>query len=157
MTSTTGTWLWAGTITTCSSTRLPLLHVTLVSSKIQKIVGPRKRIVSGALLEHGCPNNWTFKNAFYFVGTVITTIGYGNVAPKTKQGKVGLVNYSRFANCIYFCKIFCVVYALFGVPYFYYLMKVTGNYLHRIVKTAGQYRFHGKKTTIFLYITIGFW
>ena len=50
----------------------------------------------GALLEHGCPNNWTFKNAFYFVGTVITTIGYGNVAPKTKYGKVRLSNFNFF-------------------------------------------------------------
>ena len=86
------------------------------------------------------------------MGTVITTIGYGNVAPKTKYGKV---ENSRQMRVNYF-QMFCVVYALFGVPYFYYLMKVTGNYLHKFVKSAGFYRFRGKKTTITLYIVIGF-
>ena len=40
------------------------------------------------MLDEGCPNNWNFQNAFYFVGTVITTIGYGNMYPQTMKGKV---------------------------------------------------------------------
>ncbi|XP_062981469.1 potassium channel subfamily K member 16 [Elgaria multicarinata webbii] len=45
------------------------------------------------------PSNWDFSNSFFFAGTVVTTIGYGNLAPSTVDGQV-----------------FCVFYALFGVP-----------------------------------------
>ncbi|NXK81243.1 KCNKG protein, partial [Amazona guildingii] len=45
------------------------------------------------------PSNWDFSNSFFFAGTVITTIGYGNLSPSTVAGQM-----------------FCVFYALFGVP-----------------------------------------
>nr|XP_025978787.1 potassium channel subfamily K member 16 [Dromaius novaehollandiae]XP_025978788.1 potassium channel subfamily K member 16 [Dromaius novaehollandiae] len=45
------------------------------------------------------PSNWDFGNSFFFAGTVVTTIGYGNLAPSTVAGQV-----------------FCVFYAFFGVP-----------------------------------------
>ncbi|XP_019732387.1 potassium channel subfamily K member 5 [Hippocampus comes] len=44
-------------------------------------------------------NNWNWPNAVIFAATVITTIGYGNIAPKTAVGRV-----------------FCIFYGLFGVP-----------------------------------------
>ncbi|NXC67643.1 KCNKG protein, partial [Anhinga anhinga] len=44
-------------------------------------------------------SNWDFSNSFFFAGTVVTTIGYGNQSPSTVAGQ-----------------IFCVFYALFGVP-----------------------------------------
>ncbi|UXI16793.1 hypothetical protein NH340_JMT02736 [Sarcoptes scabiei] len=43
--------------------------------------------------------NWNFINSFFFAITVITTIGYGHLTPSTIIGK-----------------IFCIVYALFGIP-----------------------------------------
>ncbi|KAH9394223.1 hypothetical protein TYRP_004272, partial [Tyrophagus putrescentiae] len=43
--------------------------------------------------------NWSFINSFFFAITVTTTIGYGHLTPST-----------------FFGKIFCIVYALFGIP-----------------------------------------
>ncbi|XP_072546373.1 potassium channel subfamily K member 16-like isoform X2 [Salminus brasiliensis] len=45
------------------------------------------------------PSNWDFGSSFFFAGTVVTTIGYGNLSPTTFQGQV-----------------FCVFYALCGIP-----------------------------------------
>ncbi|OTF81205.1 Acid-sensitive two pore domain K+ channel dTASK-6-like protein, partial [Euroglyphus maynei] len=43
--------------------------------------------------------NWSFINSFFFAITVITTVGYGHLTPRTIMGK-----------------IFCIIYALFGIP-----------------------------------------
>ncbi|KAH0620279.1 hypothetical protein JD844_020435 [Phrynosoma platyrhinos] len=51
---------------------------------------------------NGVPNersNWDFSNSFFFVGSMLSTIGYGNLSPKTAGGQ-----------------LFCVVFALFGIP-----------------------------------------
>nr|XP_033808978.1 potassium channel subfamily K member 16-like [Geotrypetes seraphini] len=44
-------------------------------------------------------SNWDFSSSFFFVGSIVTTIGYGTLAPRTAGGQ-----------------IFCVFYALFGIP-----------------------------------------
>uniref|UniRef100_A0A3B3W212 Potassium channel, subfamily K, member 10b n=1 Tax=Poecilia latipinna TaxID=48699 RepID=A0A3B3W212_9TELE len=55
---------------------------------------------------------WDMGSAFFFVGTVITTIGYGNIAPSTEGGK-----------------IFCIFYAIFGIPLFGFLLAGIGDQL----------------------------
>ncbi|XP_017546220.1 potassium channel subfamily K member 10b isoform X1 [Pygocentrus nattereri] len=60
-------------------------------------------------------SHWDLGSAFFFVGTVITTIGYGNIAPSTEGGK-----------------IFCILYAIFGIPLFGFLLAGIGDQLGTI-------------------------
>ncbi|XP_026173740.1 potassium channel subfamily K member 10a [Mastacembelus armatus] len=60
-------------------------------------------------------SHWDLGSAFFFAGTVITTIGYGNIAPSTEGGK-----------------IFCIVYAIFGIPLFGFLLAGVGDQLGTI-------------------------
>lgn len=43
--------------------------------------------------------SWSFGQSLFFAGTIVTTIGYGHVTPLSEGGK-----------------IFCIVYALVGIP-----------------------------------------
>lgn len=44
-------------------------------------------------------STWDWGNSVIFAATIVTTIGYGNVAPKTERGRV-----------------FCILYGLCGIP-----------------------------------------
>ncbi|XP_076239929.1 potassium channel subfamily K member 13-like [Calliopsis andreniformis] len=39
---------------------------------------------------------WDFPGSFHFVGTIVSTIGYGNTTPQTRAGKVAAVLYGFF-------------------------------------------------------------
>ncbi|XP_029468697.1 potassium channel subfamily K member 4 [Rhinatrema bivittatum] len=56
--------------------------------------------------------NWDIGSSFFFAGTIITTIGYGNISPKTDGGR-----------------IFCIFYALVGIPLFGILLAGVGDHL----------------------------
>uniref|UniRef100_A0A3B4XRV0 Potassium two pore domain channel subfamily K member 16 n=1 Tax=Seriola lalandi dorsalis TaxID=1841481 RepID=A0A3B4XRV0_SERLL len=58
------------------------------------------------------PSNWDFSSSFFFAGTVVTTIGYGNLSPSTVSGQV-----------------FCVFYALCGIPLNIAFLKQLGKCL----------------------------
>ncbi|XP_052009164.1 potassium channel subfamily K member 2 [Xyrauchen texanus] len=58
---------------------------------------------------------WDLSSSFFFAGTVITTIGFGNVSPHTKGGR-----------------IFCIIYALLGIPLFGFLLAGVGDQLGTI-------------------------
>ncbi|XP_028994278.1 potassium channel subfamily K member 16-like [Betta splendens] len=57
-------------------------------------------------------SNWDFSSSFFFAGTVVTTIGYGNLSPSTVSGQV-----------------FCVLYALGGIPLNLAFLKQLGKCL----------------------------
>ncbi|XP_071376215.1 potassium channel subfamily K member 5a [Centroberyx affinis] len=67
-------------------------------------------------------NNWNWPNAVIFAATVITTIGYGNIAPKTSAGRV-----------------FCIFYGLFGVPLCLTWISELGKFFGGRSKHLGQY------------------
>ncbi|KAM8947309.1 potassium channel, subfamily K, member 16-like [Pelodytes ibericus] len=67
------------------------------------------------------PSNWDFSNSFFFAGTVITTIGYGNLYPSTVSGQV-----------------FCVFYALFGVPLNVAFLNLIGKGLNTHLVALGK-------------------
>ncbi|KAK9498573.1 hypothetical protein O3M35_003174 [Rhynocoris fuscipes] len=65
---------------------------------IEEVVRASNRGVSAAQNVSGEPN-WSFGQSLFFSSTVVTTIGYGHVTPLSKGGKV-----------------FCMIYAMFGIP-----------------------------------------
>ncbi|XP_059372741.1 potassium channel subfamily K member 4 [Carassius carassius] len=64
-------------------------------------------------------SRWDPSNAFFFCGTIITTIGFGNVSPKTKGGQ-----------------LFCIFYALVGIPMFGILLAGVGDHLGTLLRRA---------------------
>ncbi|KAM4693979.1 potassium channel subfamily K member 3 [Discoglossus pictus] len=83
------------------------------------------------LKPHKAGVQWAFAGSFYFAITVITTIGYGHAAPSTDGGKV-----------------FCMFYALLGIPLTLVMFQSLGErintfvryLLHRIKKCLGMRR-----------------
>ncbi|ELT90934.1 hypothetical protein CAPTEDRAFT_120045 [Capitella teleta] len=65
---------------------------------------------------HKAGIQWKFSGAFYFATTVITTIGYGHSAPKTIGGKM-----------------FCMCYALAGIPLNLVMFQSIGERLNIFV------------------------
>ncbi|XP_042359709.1 potassium channel subfamily K member 3a [Plectropomus leopardus] len=83
------------------------------------------------LKPHKAGVQWKFAGSFYFAITVITTIGYGHAAPSTYGGKV-----------------FCMLYALLGIPLTLVMFQSVGErintfvryLLHRLKKCLGMRR-----------------
>jgi potassium channel subfamily K protein 1 len=61
--------------------------------------------------------NWSFGQSVFYAGTVLTTIGYGNVSPLTKLGK-----------------IFCMLFAIVGIPVTLLLLYAI---IERLMKLTG--------------------
>ncbi|XP_069810310.1 potassium channel subfamily K member 17 isoform X2 [Dendropsophus ebraccatus] len=71
-------------------------------------------------------NRWDYTGSFFFSVTAITTIGYGNLAPNTSAGQ-----------------IFCVFFALFGIPLNLILLNRIGQKMLGLVQKSTN--FLGKK------------
>ncbi|KAL1252889.1 hypothetical protein QQF64_017582 [Cirrhinus molitorella] len=63
--------------------------------------------------------SWDLASAFFFCGTIVTTIGYGNISPKTEWGQ-----------------FFCICYTLVGIPLFGFLLAAAGDHLGTSLRNA---------------------
>ncbi|OCT64886.1 hypothetical protein XELAEV_18041123mg [Xenopus laevis] len=102
--------------------------------RIVASMGTLKQVITEAVkqgihpLENQTKNshsNWDMSSSFFFAGTVVTTIGYGTLAPRTPGGQ-----------------IFCVIYALFGIPLNIIVLGHVGKLLSRMCHRFGQYCFN---------------
>ncbi|KAM9722965.1 potassium channel subfamily K member 5-like [Menidia menidia] len=66
-------------------------------------------------------NTWDWANSVIFAATIVTTIGYGNVAPKTKGGR-----------------IFCILYGLCGIPLCLVWISELGSFFGDRAKRLSQ-------------------
>ncbi|KAK1904258.1 Potassium channel subfamily K member 2 [Dissostichus eleginoides] len=64
-------------------------------------------------------SRWDLASAFFFCGTIITTIGFGNLSPRTWYGQ-----------------LFCVGYALVGIPMFGILLAGVGDHMGTVLRRA---------------------
>jgi len=74
-------------------------------------------VVFNKTLRPACAHNWYYHNALFFAGTVVTTIGYGNISPSTEGGMV-----------------FCLLYAIFGIPLFGIMLLAIGEKMAKRAK-----------------------
>ncbi|KAM9376206.1 uncharacterized protein kcnk4a [Pholidichthys leucotaenia] len=62
---------------------------------------------------------WDLASTIFFCGTIITTIGFGNLSPRT-----------------WFGQLFCVCYALVGIPMFGILLAGVGDHMGTVLRRA---------------------
>ncbi|XP_041843144.1 potassium channel subfamily K member 5-like [Melanotaenia boesemani] len=66
-------------------------------------------------------NTWDWTNSVVFAATIVTTIGYGNVAPKTQGGRA-----------------FCILYGLCGIPLCLVWISELGSFFGDRAKRLSQ-------------------
>ncbi|KAM8868824.1 potassium channel subfamily K member 5b [Spinachia spinachia] len=66
-------------------------------------------------------NSWDWANSVIFAATIVTTIGYGNVSPKTKGGRM-----------------FCILYGLCGIPLCLVWISELGSFFGDRAKRLSQ-------------------
>jgi voltage-gated potassium channel len=85
-------------------------------------------LIIGTIAYHAL-EKWTYVDALYFSTVTLTTIGYGDIVPKTVGGK-----------------LFTVFFALTGIAIMFYLLTVMGtSYIHYLEQQRPVIRSHVQK------------
>ncbi|XP_059137015.1 potassium channel subfamily K member 2 [Peromyscus eremicus] len=94
-------------------------HACVNSTELDDLIQQIVAAINAGIIPLGNSSNqvshWDLGSSFFFAGTVITTIGFGNISPRTEGGK-----------------IFCIIYALLGIPLFGFLLAGVGDQLGTI-------------------------
>ncbi|XP_026197689.1 potassium channel subfamily K member 2 isoform X1 [Anabas testudineus] len=94
-------------------------HACVNSTELEDLIKQVVSAVRAGVNPSGNSSNqtslWDLSSSFFFAGTVITTIGFGNISPHTEGGR-----------------IFCIIYALLGIPLFGFLLAGVGDQLGTI-------------------------
>ncbi|NWZ19230.1 KCNKH protein, partial [Asarcornis scutulata] len=88
-------------------------HTCLRGAALQRLIqGIIEAYKSGVTLQGNSTSlgRWDFSGSFFFSISAITTIGYGNLSPSTVAGR-----------------IFCILFALFGIPLNLVLLNEIGQ------------------------------
>lgn len=98
-------------------------HSCVTEGEFHKLVKGVVSAVEAGLDVNSLPANfssrWDIASAFFFSGTIITTIGFGNLSPRTWHGQ-----------------LFCVCYALVGIPMFGILLAGVGDHMGTVLRRA---------------------
>ncbi|XP_075977013.1 open rectifier K[+] channel 1 [Anticarsia gemmatalis] len=101
------------------------------------------------------PYRWDFYHSFFFSYTVVSTIGYGNLAPTTHLGRILMIFYGLFG-----IPINGILLANLGEYFGMQLISVYRKYKKRNEKRAHNLGYHftnlGMLGQIFLYLVPGF-
>ncbi|CAM2116403.1 potassium channel, subfamily K, member 16-like isoform X1 [Caretta caretta] len=85
-------------------------------------------------------SNWDLSNSFFFVGAVVSTIGYGTLCPKTSAGQ-----------------IFCVFFASFGIPFNIVFLHRVSKMLSLLCERLGRWLYEkGMKKKKIKFLTLLF-
>uniref|UniRef100_A0A8C4QG56 Potassium two pore domain channel subfamily K member 10 n=1 Tax=Eptatretus burgeri TaxID=7764 RepID=A0A8C4QG56_EPTBU len=94
-------------------------HTCVASDELEQLIHTITIAVKGGVNPIANSTNvtshWGLGDAFFFAGTVITTIGFGNTAPSSEGGR-----------------IVCIVYSIIGIPLFGILLAGVGDQLGTI-------------------------
>ncbi|XP_072293754.1 potassium channel subfamily K member 10 [Eucyclogobius newberryi] len=86
---------------------------------VKKVVSAVEAGLDANSLSANFSTRWDIASAFFFCGTIITTIGFGNLSPRTWTGQ-----------------LFCVCYALVGIPMFGILLAGVSDHMGTVLRRA---------------------